>query len=201
MATETCQNQQMDPRAVRTRKQLQDALMALTRERTYDDITIADIAEHAGLSRSVVYLHYADKGALLGDALDVAAEATRDILSEDMDFADPPTALTGYLTHLNEHAALYRQVLGESGPASAVARIRERLEQIVAQGLTLARKGAFGGLPSGVVAAGLTGAGLGVIAYWLEQDPRPEPAVAAAWTWALLGQELAPAIAPPRREE
>lgn len=55
----------VDPRIVRTRAALRDALASLLRDRGFDDITLNEIAEKAGLNRATVYKHYADKFALL----------------------------------------------------------------------------------------------------------------------------------------
>ncbi len=60
----------MDVRVARTRKRLQEALFALARERGLDDVSVSDIAEHAGVNRSTFYQHYSDKETVLADALD-----------------------------------------------------------------------------------------------------------------------------------
>ena len=65
----------MDPRILRTRGALQRALLDLVRDRDLDGITVADIVERAGVTRSSFYLHYTDKDGLLADALDAFAEA------------------------------------------------------------------------------------------------------------------------------
>ena len=63
----------MDPRIARTRQSLQAALFELARERGLDEITVADIAERAGVNRSSFYQHYSDKDTLLADAIDAVA--------------------------------------------------------------------------------------------------------------------------------
>ena len=54
-----------DPRVVRTRAALRDALAKLLKERPFEDVTMNDIAEASGLNRGTIYKHYADKFALL----------------------------------------------------------------------------------------------------------------------------------------
>src|SRR5690349_11429109 len=54
-----------DPRVIRTRQMLRDALIALILERGYDAISIQDITDKAGLRRATFYLHYKDKDELL----------------------------------------------------------------------------------------------------------------------------------------
>jgi AcrR family transcriptional regulator len=53
-----------DPRVKRTRKLLQDALMELLGEKSFQSITVQDIAERATLNRATFYAHFEDKYAL-----------------------------------------------------------------------------------------------------------------------------------------
>ncbi|HEX9057239.1 MAG TPA: TetR/AcrR family transcriptional regulator [Ktedonobacterales bacterium] len=54
----------MDPRVKRTRKLLQDAMMGLLREKSFQSVTVQDIAERAMLNRATFYAHFEDKYAL-----------------------------------------------------------------------------------------------------------------------------------------
>src|SRR5690606_15118949 len=69
-----CQTRNVDPRIARTRRSLQEALFELARERGLDEISVADIAERAGVNRSSFYQHYSDKDTLLADAIDAVVE-------------------------------------------------------------------------------------------------------------------------------
>jgi AcrR family transcriptional regulator len=55
----------VDPRIVRTRKLLQQALVKLMKEKEFDAISVQDIAEEATINRATFYDHYPDKFALL----------------------------------------------------------------------------------------------------------------------------------------
>ena len=50
-----------DRRIVRTRNKLGDALMALLEERNFDDITVQEVLDRAGVGRSTFYIHFRDK--------------------------------------------------------------------------------------------------------------------------------------------
>lgn len=54
-----------DPRVVRSRRMLIEALVKLLDVKEFDDISIQEIADEAGLNRATFYLHYPDKNALL----------------------------------------------------------------------------------------------------------------------------------------
>ena len=54
-----------DPRVLRSRQMLMEALLKLLDRKEFDDISIQEIADEATLNRATFYLHYPDKNALL----------------------------------------------------------------------------------------------------------------------------------------
>jgi AcrR family transcriptional regulator len=54
-----------DPRILRSRRMLMDALARLLNQQEFDEISIQEIADEATLNRATFYLHYPDKNALL----------------------------------------------------------------------------------------------------------------------------------------
>jgi AcrR family transcriptional regulator len=54
-----------DPRILRSRRMLIDALTRLLAKKEFEDISVQEIADEATLNRATFYLHYPDKGALL----------------------------------------------------------------------------------------------------------------------------------------
>jgi AcrR family transcriptional regulator len=54
-----------DPRVLRSRRMLMDALVKLLLHKEFDDISVQEIADEATLNRATFYLHYPDKYALL----------------------------------------------------------------------------------------------------------------------------------------
>lgn len=54
-----------DPRILRSRRMLMDALAKLLASKEFDDISVQDIADEATLNRATFYLHYPEKNALL----------------------------------------------------------------------------------------------------------------------------------------
>ncbi len=54
-----------DPRILRSRRMLMEALVKLLNRKEFDQISIQEIAAEATLNRATFYLHYPDKNALL----------------------------------------------------------------------------------------------------------------------------------------
>jgi AcrR family transcriptional regulator len=54
-----------DPRILRSRRMLMDALASLLIKKEFEEISVQEIADKATLNRATFYLHYPDKNALL----------------------------------------------------------------------------------------------------------------------------------------
>ena len=65
MLEKTRSEKKVDPRVRRTRQWLPDALAALMAEKSFESITVQDIAERAMVNRVTFYAHFNDKYALL----------------------------------------------------------------------------------------------------------------------------------------
>ena len=177
----------MDARITRTRRSLQDALLELARERSLDEITVADIADRAEVNRSSFYQHYSDKDVLLADALDEAVEDVgAPILEIVGPVSGPPKELYGYLQHIEQNSDLYRRVLGDHGSPLVTGRVRDRIERLATEAIQRAGIPGFDGVPIDVLAAGITGSALGVVRAWLERDPLPSVATVTDWLWRVL---------------
>lgn len=57
--------EEIDPRVLRTRRSLHQALERLLSTRAFENISVQEIAEGAGVNRATFYDHYADKFGLL----------------------------------------------------------------------------------------------------------------------------------------
>ena len=53
-----------DPRITRTRTVIHNAFLVLLEKKNYDEITVQDILDKAGINRSTFYKHYLNKDAL-----------------------------------------------------------------------------------------------------------------------------------------
>ena len=65
MAEQIQPTESTDPRILRSRQMLMEALAKLLGRKEFEEISVQDIADEATLNRATFYLHYADKNALL----------------------------------------------------------------------------------------------------------------------------------------
>src|ERR1700704_4726978 len=65
MLEKVAEPKKIDPRIKRTRQLLMKALMELMMEKSFQAITVQDIAERATVNRVTFYAHFEDKFALL----------------------------------------------------------------------------------------------------------------------------------------
>jgi AcrR family transcriptional regulator len=175
-----------DPRTIRSRKLLQDALLAALRVAPDEPVTVAELTERAGVNRSTFYQHYRDVDALLADALDTRALAAgadvTTIPADALDAEEPPAALVAYFEHVAEHREVYLVSLGAKGSPATSVRLRNRMIDVIAEALRhhLADPP---GAPSLVVASAMAGSLLGVMTCWVERMPEVPAQEAATWAW------------------
>ncbi len=107
-----------DRRISRTRKLMQEALMALIVEKGYEAVTVQDILDKADIGRSTFYAHYRDKDELLlsgFDHLRTLFEQQQHSLfaakqgGEDTDF----NMILELFRHTGEHHKLYKAIVGK----------------------------------------------------------------------------------------
>ena len=102
-----------DPRVLRSRQMLMEALLRLLNRKEFDDISIQEIADEATLNRATFYLHYPDKNALLQA---MTAARFRDLMARrGLSFTDCDGALRaialGVCDYLAESAGCPSQLM------------------------------------------------------------------------------------------
>ncbi|BAU81257.1 asuR2 protein [Streptomyces laurentii] len=167
----------LDPRARRTRALLRAAVLDLSTEKDLDSITMSDIAQRAEVNRATVYLHYKDREDLLLDAtestMEGVVEAARACRLSVDTHALPdatPTHLISLFAQVDQHRAVYRQMLGEDGSARCATRLEHLLAQAWFEQLTAEPPGSPHETALQVRAHFLSGAVLAVIGRWTRGD-------------------------------
>lgn len=103
------ESQKIDPRVVRTQKLIEEAFLEAMEEKGFEDLSVNDISERAGINRVTFYSHFADKYVLLGNLIRrlFSDELEKQRLSQREFEADSVRDLfltvCSYVTGLHEH--------------------------------------------------------------------------------------------------
>ena len=167
-----------DPRVIRSRQMLREALVSLIPEMGYTKLTIQDIADRATLNRATFYLHYRDKNELLQDTFNtLIADVTpippsNGLLSRDIVLE----SITLILREIAMHADFFRVLLAEESPPAFYNTVRDYIKRIGLQWLTSMQPFGEKSMVAAEVASNYLGSAyLGVITWWLENG-MPYPA-------------------------
>jgi AcrR family transcriptional regulator len=163
-----------DRRILRTRDTLGDALVALMHEKNFEEITVQDVLDRAGVGRSTFYVHYRDKDdLLLSDVEDFLEQVSSALKRQD---ASPKRLLPvrEFFTHICEarefHAALVRS--GKVSDVWALARgffarsIEERLQMAGVETEPMRRS---------AQAHALAGSFFSLLDWWIDKGMRADP--------------------------
>jgi len=168
-----------DPRVIRTRHMLRDALIALILDKGYDAISIQDITDRAGLRRATFYLHYKDKEELLFSILSETFDelvCQIDQLRLQLVTPEAETAMNRIIfQHAQDNADLYRSILGGHGASTTMRYIREYLSRTFIKELEACWPEQTLVMPVDVLANYAATIKLNMAIWWLEQG-MPYPA-------------------------
>jgi AcrR family transcriptional regulator len=182
-----------DRRVDRTRKALQEALIDLIREKSYDQITVEEITEHANIGRTTFYLHYKDKeDLLLEDFIDLIDEmvskavADRPLqrlktrITKQSGTTNPPSNPNLFRPNLiifqnvAKNADLLRIILHNGGAIKIGERLREIILKAVQQLAAASQEHSdleiTFEMPTEVIANFYAGSLLGLISWWLDNN-------------------------------
>ena len=186
----------LDPRVIRTRQLLRDALVSLIAEKGFDAITVQDIVDRATLNRATFYLHYQDKHELLIKSLhDEIDELMADIgPAEDSDqlvVEGPRRPIVKVFQHVAQHARFYQVMMGAAGVPSFIAAVRDYIAEITLHWLTLLQPDPEKSIvPLEIVANSLSWSLLGVLIWWLDHDLPQSPEYMAEQFRLLITSDL-----------
>jgi len=111
-----------DRRVIRTRRLLGEALVDLSLEKGFDEVSIQDITKRADIGYRTFFRHYENKEALLYDVLENILEEVLNLivpkaneLEDNHDFIVIPAENITYLfEHAKENCDLYKVLLSTS---------------------------------------------------------------------------------------
>lgn len=155
----------LDARIVKSRGKLREALLALVRERRFEDVTIADITARAGVGYATFHRHYADKQELWRE---IADGLVADLLARIAPFVnghDARDVARGLCEHVAANRAAISAILAQGAESALRADLRRGARALLDQ--TPPRE--YAGLPRSLVVRHGTAATAGLLAWWLER--------------------------------
>jgi AcrR family transcriptional regulator len=173
------QKKTRDRRVQRTRKLLQDGLIAMMIEKGYEATTVQNIIDRADVGRATFYAHFADKQALLlSSFVDLRAHLLERQQRALAAPGSPDTRSLGFslamLEHARGHLPLWTAIAGRESGAFVLQRIRDIIAELA--GIDLAALD-FKGTPEqrALAAQYVAGAFMSVLSWWLDQGARLPP--------------------------
>jgi AcrR family transcriptional regulator len=183
--------EQVDRRVRRTKKSLEDALIALTLVKEYDEITIQEITDRADVGYRTFFRHYADKDDLLKDVLSTTMMELRELMTPPKPeiLADPNFKAADFkdgvvlFRHVQEHCDLYRVLLRsertfvESVIAFAIQGMEANLGSLIDPDISIE-----------IIANHMVWATLALVRWWLDSDMPYSPEVMGEYSFRLIVQ-------------
>jgi AcrR family transcriptional regulator len=157
-----------DRRARRTRHQVSGALVDLIREKRFDDITVQNLIDRAGVGRSTFYSHFRDKE----DAFEYQWRHLAHHLAEQIDWdkagSDSFFPVTFFFAHLQEAQSFYRGLV-RSGKVDALFKSGVGyLSSDIEAALNDRWKSRRVGVPIPVLSHYLANEFFGLLSWWLD---------------------------------
>jgi len=113
----------LDRRILKTQESLKAAVIELMAEKSFDNITIQDIADRANVNRGTIYLHYQDKFDLLDKLIEAHLHelGAMDEWACELDWND---ALVPYFDYFEKNYLFFSTMLASTGvPSSFRSRL------------------------------------------------------------------------------
>jgi AcrR family transcriptional regulator len=121
-----------DRRIQRTRKLLQDALLALILEKSYEDVTVQDVIDRANVGRSTFYAHFQDKEDLLLSEFDTFQTMfEKHLLIQPATDTSPWSLSLVMFQHAQDNTQLYKALAGKQGGSPALAYLQRYLSTLL----------------------------------------------------------------------
>ncbi len=164
-------------RRERTRRGLQQAIVELSLDKGFQNLTVENILERAGITRATFYSHFRDKDQLLTS---VAEAVVTDVLERFEQLADEfeNRRLLALFEDAQREPDRLRVVLRGEGDGIALRYLVERVTSLVDEVDPLGAVGSKLGadLSRQLASRAFAGQILAVLSWWMELEKPPPPA-------------------------
>lgn len=173
-----------DPRVIRTKQVILEALVILIEEKGIDAVTVKDITRKANINRGTFYLHYQDKTDLLektvGDIVEecqaLLLQSNSLVIKEYVNSNNPPFFMVALFEYFHQNASLIRAFLSMKGDLSFQEQFKKIIwSNLFEKELSVHIKKDNLLVPGDYLVIYLISAHMGVIQHWLEKEQRETP--------------------------
>ncbi|ULT54513.1 TetR/AcrR family transcriptional regulator [Neobacillus drentensis] len=178
----------VDRRIAKSQVAIKNAVIELMSEKSFDDITIQDIADRADVNRGTIYLHYTDKYDLLDKMIEEHIENLRELCqsSSEMTFQEGNYV---WYEYFERHYLFFSTMLASKGAPYFRSRFLDLvIEEFAAEVDTT--EGKNQGLSEDVILQFFGSAVVGAVEWWFKNGMPLSARVMAEQTGALLDRNL-----------
>jgi len=163
-----------DRRIVRTRATLGQALVALMQEKNFEEITVQNVLDRAGVGRSTFYVHYRDKNDLfLSDVEDFLEWVSSALKRQE---ASPKRLLPvqEFFAHIREAREFYAALVRSGKVNDVQALAREFFARSIADRLQMASL-EIEPVGRSAQAHALAGCFFALLDWWIDKGMKADP--------------------------
>ncbi|GAB1792372.1 TetR/AcrR family transcriptional regulator [Priestia megaterium] len=178
----------VDRRIARTQEAIKKAFLELMSEKSFDSITIQNIADRANINRATVYLHYLDKFDLLDKIMEEHIENMSDFCESEADLNWIDSTIH-CMEYLESNYLFFSTMLASEGARYFRNRFLQHNLEEFKKDVDIT-KGKNLGQNEDVVVEFVANAYVGVVEWWLKNEMPYSPKEMAEKVGNLLERNL-----------
>lgn len=134
-------NTKTDLRILKTRKAIKDAFLTIIQSKSFDRITIQDIADEAMINRNTFYLHYVDRVDLVERLCKESIDRLNVCINFEVKDGDEMSVelfrsiLTETFVVIEDDIVFFKAMLSENGYPNFANHLKESLKSMMLAGL------------------------------------------------------------------
>ena len=168
--------QKIDRRVLRSRYRLGEAMIKLIQEKPFDEITVQEVLDRAGVSRTTFYAHYRDKDDLFMSDLDEFLEGAAAMLSRSRDPSERVAPVQEFFAHVAEGRSIYDALVASGRINDFMELARGHFARGIERRLADSERGRWmEAKPRSALAHALAGAMLSLLSWWIDRGMTVPP--------------------------
>ena len=165
----------IDRRILRSQEAIKKAFVELMSEKSFDHITIQNIADRANVNRRTIYLHYMDKYDLLDKLIEEHIKKLREICETTSDI-DILNGSPGWFEYFKRHYSFFSAMIASKGSPFFRSRFLELVVEDLKNGYHIT-EGKNRGLSADVILQFFGTACVGAVEWWFKNEMPYPPLV------------------------